>query len=199
MGKKHVLLLAVAVSVLLLLAACGTASNSNNAGNTNNIGNPVDTGNTDTDTGTDNTGTVTGDTDTGTGTNTGTGDADTNTDNNGSTNAAEPTEDDIDITIDQSPKPIEGNSFDFGVNARPEGYALTEMRWVSEQTTVINTRSEAIEHGGNGEDGFYISGNGQMMGFFYPDEMKGEEGEAMFVFENEEGKQLIWKKALTLE
>lgn len=189
MGKKHLLLLAVAVSVLLMLAACGTASNSNNSGSSNNAGNPVDAGNTNTDTGAGDTGTGTGDTDT---------DTDTNN-NNGNTNAAEPTEEDIDITIDQSPKPIEGNSFDFGVNARPEGYALAEMRWVSKQTTVINTRSEAIEHGGNGEDGFYISGNGQMMGFIYPDEMKGEEGEAMFVFENEEGKQLIWKQLLTLE
>lgn len=185
MGKKQILLLTVAIGVLLLLAACGTPSNSNNGGSPNNAGHPIDNGSTNSGAGTG-----TGNTDAGTG---------EGADNDGDMHTAVPTEADIDILIDQSPKPIEGNSFDFGVKARPEGYALAEMRWVSEQTAITNTIAEAIEHGGNGEDGFYISGNGQMMGFIYPDEMKGEQGEASFVFENEEGKQLIWKKALTLE
>ncbi|WP_029192623.1 hypothetical protein [Paenibacillus harenae] len=102
------------------------------------------------------------------------------------------------MIIDQTPKPIEGNSFDFIVNKLPEGYALAEMQWISDKSQVKNTVQEAVEHGGNGEDGFYISGDGQFMGFFYPDSMKGEEGQVIFIFRNEHGKELTWKKSISL-
>jgi hypothetical protein len=102
------------------------------------------------------------------------------------------------IVIDQTPKPIEGNSFDFVVKQIPEGYSLTEMQWISDKSKILNTTAEAIQHGANGEDGFYISGDGQYSGFIYPDSMKGEEGQVVFVFNNDQGKELTWKKKLTL-
>ncbi len=104
------------------------------------------------------------------------------------------------ILIDQTPKPVAtGHSFDFSVQQLPEGYSLSEMQWNSEQNKIVNTVQEAIEHGGNGEDGFYISGNGQFSGFFYPDSMVGEKGKAKFIFKNESGKELAWEKEITLK
>lgn len=103
------------------------------------------------------------------------------------------------IVIDQTPKPITGNSFDFGVTKLPEGYSLSEMEWKSDKTEIKSTFQEAIEHGQNGEDGFYISGNGQFSGFIYPDEMKGEEGQVLFRFIDEQGHELTWEKKLTLK
>jgi predicted small secreted protein len=108
----------------------------------------------------------------------------------------------IDIVIDQSNKPMEGNSFDFGIKQVPKGYALTEMRWTSNTVTIVNSLQEAIEHGENGEDGedgFYFSGNGQFSGFIYSDEMKGERGKATFVFTNDEGNMLMSEKEITLK
>ncbi|MFJ7828375.1 hypothetical protein [Psychrobacillus sp. NPDC096623] len=107
-------------------------------------------------------------------------------------------ESEILIIIDQTSKPIEGNSFDFVVNKVPEGFSLTEIQWISEKTQVINTVQEAIQHGANGEEGFYISGNGQYSGFIYPDSMKGEEGQVVFIFKDAKGKELTWKKTITL-
>ena len=63
---------------------------------------------------------------------------------------------------------------------------------------IVDTVQEMIEHGANGGGGFYISGNGQFMGFFYADAMKGEKGEVSFLFKNDQGKELTWKKELTL-
>ncbi|MGO4106461.1 hypothetical protein [Paenibacillus sp. YAF4_2] len=103
------------------------------------------------------------------------------------------------IIIDQTEKPIEGNSFDFVVNKIPEGYMLSKMYWKSEKNNIVNSTQEAIEHGGSGGNGFYISGDGQFMGFFYPDEMKGEKGEVGFTFVNDQGKELTWKKNVTLK
>ncbi|WP_127591818.1 hypothetical protein [Paenibacillus lautus] len=103
------------------------------------------------------------------------------------------------IVIDQTPKPITGNSFDFGVTKLPEGYSLSEMEWKSDKTEIKSTFQEAIEHGQTGEDGFYISGNGQFSGFIYPDGMKGEEGQVLFRFIDEQGHELTWEKTLTLK
>lgn len=103
------------------------------------------------------------------------------------------------IIIDQTPKPTTGNSFDFVVNKLPEGYMLAEMQWVSAKHQIKNTLQEAIEHGQNGEDGFYISGDGQFMGFIYPDEFKGEDGQVKFTFTNDQGKTLTWQKTITLK
>ena len=102
------------------------------------------------------------------------------------------------VIIDQTPKPIEGNSFDFAVNKIPEGYALAEMQWISKDNLIVNSFQEAIEHGATGEDGFYISGDRQFSGFFYPDAMKGEEGQVVLLFKNEQGDELTWKKKITL-
>lgn len=103
------------------------------------------------------------------------------------------------IVIDQTEKPIEGNSFDFTVKQLPEGYMLAEMQWVSKENLIVNSVKEAIEHGGSGGDGFYISGDGQFSGFFYPDTMKGEKGQVVFLFKDEQGKELTWKKEMTLK
>lgn len=103
------------------------------------------------------------------------------------------------IVIDQTDKPSEGNSFDFAVKQVPEGYTLSEMRWTSNTVTIVNSLQEAIEHGANGEDGFYISGNGHFSGFIYSDEMKGERGKATFVFTNEEGKELTSEQEIRLK
>jgi len=102
------------------------------------------------------------------------------------------------IIIDQTSKPIEGNSFDFVVSQVPEGFALAEMQWTSEDSLIVNSVQDAIQHGGNGEDGFYISGNGQFSGFIYPDTMKGEAGQVVFLFKDAKGNELTWKKKLTL-
>jgi hypothetical protein len=102
------------------------------------------------------------------------------------------------IVIDQTPKPIEGNSFDFVVKQVPEGFALAEIQWISKGNLIVNSVQDAIEHGANGEDGFYISGDGQFSGFIYPDTMKGEEGQVVFLFKDSEGNELTWKKKLTL-
>lgn len=118
----------------------------------------------------------------------------TSANGNDSTNSDEQ----ILIIIDQTAKPIEGNSFDFAVNKVPKGYTLAEMQWISKENKVINSVQEAIQHGANGEDGFYISGNGQFTGFFYSDAMKGEEGQVVFLFKNEQGDELNWKKKITL-
>ncbi|MCK8490058.1 hypothetical protein M0651_23120 [Paenibacillus sp. MBLB2552] len=107
---------------------------------------------------------------------------------------------DILIVIDQTPKPLaEGGSFDFTVKKAPEGYMLKEIHWKSKKNDIVNTLEEAIQHGQNGGDGFYISGNGQFMGFLYPDEMKGEEGKVTFVFGNDQGQELTWEKDVTLK
>ena len=102
------------------------------------------------------------------------------------------------IIIDQTPKPTEGNSFDFVVKQVPEGFTLAEMEWNSKKRRIVNTVLEAKAHGANGEDGFYISGNGQFSGFIYPDTMRGDEGEVVFRFTNSKGEEVTWKKNLTL-
>ncbi|MGQ8873189.1 hypothetical protein [Paenibacillus sp. TSA_86.1] len=112
---------------------------------------------------------------------------------------AEASSEEIDIVIDQSDKPMEGNSFDFVIKQVPKGYSLTEMRWTSNTVTIVNSLQEAIEHGANGEDGFYFSGNGQFSGFIYSDEMKGERGKAIFVFTNDEGNMLMSEKEILLK
>ncbi|MFC3797714.1 hypothetical protein [Cohnella sp. GCM10012308] len=111
----------------------------------------------------------------------------------------EPADQKILIVIDQTQKPIEGNSFDFFVKQLPTGYMLSEMSWMSGDTKIVNTLQDAIAHGGNGEDGFYISGDGQFMGFFYPDKMKGQEGEVSFLFKDDNGKEKSWTKKITLK
>lgn len=102
------------------------------------------------------------------------------------------------IVIDQTPKPIEGNSFDFIINQVPEGFALAQMQWVSKDNLFVNSVEDAIRNGGNGGDGFYISGNGQYSGFIYSDMMKGDEGQVVFLFQDAQGNDLTWKKKLTL-
>lgn len=111
----------------------------------------------------------------------------------------EASSEEIEIVIDQSDKPMEGNSFDFAIKQLPKGYSLTEMRWTSNTVTIVNSLQEAIEHGANGEEGFYFSGNGQFSGFIYSDEMKGERGKATFVFTNEEGGKLMSEKEIKLK
>ncbi|GGG78891.1 hypothetical protein [Paenibacillus radicis (ex Gao et al. 2016)] len=174
MNKPKYLFAATALAALLIVSACGANNQSGTFNTPDTTQTQTDKPNTDTET----------------------AEPTDKPDKAGS--GADEGDQEILIIIDQTPRPSEGNSFDFSVSKRPEGYALAEMQWVSDKSTVKNTIAEAIEHGGNGEDGFYISGNGQFMGFFYPDEMKGEEGQAIFIFKNEQGKELTWKKKITL-
>ncbi|MFC9710674.1 hypothetical protein ACFTRD_21235 [Paenibacillus sp. NPDC056933] len=108
-------------------------------------------------------------------------------------------EEQVTIVIDQTDKPSKGNSFDFAIKQIPEGYALSEMRWMSNMVTIVNSYKEAIEHGANGKEGFYISGDGQFSGFIYSDDMKGERGKATFVFTNEEGNEVTSEKEIKLK
>ena len=108
------------------------------------------------------------------------------------------TDNEILIIIDQTPKPIEGGSFDFVVKQVPEGFALAEMQWSTQHSLIADTVQDAIEHGANGKDSFYISGDGQFSGFKYPDYMMGQEGEVVLIFKDVHGNELTWKKKLTL-
>jgi len=112
---------------------------------------------------------------------------------------SKPMDKEILIIIDQTPKPTDQKSFDFVVKKLPEGYSLAEMHWNSSKNQIVNTLQEAAEHGANGEDGFYISGNGQFAGFIYPNSMSGEEGEVKFLFRNDQGDELTWEKKITLK
>ncbi|GAB1532290.1 MULTISPECIES: hypothetical protein [Brevibacillus] len=116
--------------------------------------------------------------------------------------AAEQQEKEILVVVDQEPKPIEGNSFDFFIEQLPAGYSLASMQWKSEKTDIVNTTEQAIKNdkeGISGGNGFYISGNGQFTGFFYKDELKGEKGKLILVFKNEQGNEKTWEKELTLK
>jgi len=112
---------------------------------------------------------------------------------------AEVENEEILMIIDQTEKPVEGNRFDFTVKKLPKGYALHEMQWISDKSQVKNTLQQAIDHGNNGGDGFFIGGSGNFMGFVYPDEMKGEKGKAIFMFKNDQDKELSWQKEITLK
>lgn len=104
------------------------------------------------------------------------------------------------VVVDQTKYPGQPeHQFYFQVEQIPKGYSLAEMRWESDKTTIINTTKKAFEHGGNGEDGFYISGNGQFSGFIYDEKLKGQSGEVTFVFRNDSGKERTWSKKLTLQ
>ena len=174
MNNKKMIYIVSALCLLFLISACGTNSNSNSGSPDNSNTQPPET-------------------------NQATAPIESNPENT-PTNEEDPvsTDEEILIIIDQTPKPIEGNSFDFVINKLPEGFALAQMQWISPDNLIINSLQDAIQHGADGEDGFYISGNGQFMGFIYPDSMKGDVGKAVFLFQNAEGKELTWKKEITL-
>ncbi|WP_233147135.1 hypothetical protein [Paenibacillus selenitireducens] len=118
------------------------------------------------------------------------------TEKQGSTESVTP----ILIVVDQTEQPgMNGNAFTFQVEQLPKGYALASMAWHSKKTQMNTTLVEAANNGATGDDGFYISGDGQFSGFIYPDAMKGEEGKVLFVFKNETGNELTWQKELTLK
>ncbi|WP_232436802.1 hypothetical protein [Paenibacillus senegalimassiliensis] len=184
MTKHKPILLMAALSAVLLMSACG---NNSQAGTTDPGNQPEANATNQNQTGT----------------------ADNNNSDSSNNELTDPVDstpennnpsEEILIDIDQTPKPIENKgSFDFQVKQLPEGYRLQEMQWSSESNNTVNTFEEAIEHGQTGEDGFYISGDGQFMGFFYPEEMKGEAGKATFVFVNEENQELTWEQEITLQ
>ncbi|ACT01746.1 hypothetical protein Pjdr2_3101 [Paenibacillus sp. JDR-2] len=187
MNKKTICLLVASLAVLVVMSACG---NKSETGNTNSANEGSVTEAPATNSPSDNTGNA----EESASPENATPDATKSSDAAGN-NANE----EILIIIDQTEKPIEGNSFDFVVNKRPEGYMLSKMEWKSGKTNIVNSTQEAIEHGGNGDDGFYISGDGQFMGFFYPDDLKDQKGDAKFTFVNDAGKELTWKKTITLK
>lgn len=185
MTKHKPILLMAALSAVLLMSACGSNSQAgtttpNNQSESNETNqNQTQAGNTNNN--------------------------NTDSSNNELTDPVDSTpennnpSEEILIDIDQTPKPIENKgSFDFQVKQLPEGYRLQEMQWSSESNNTVNTFEQAIENGQTGEDGFYISGDGQFMGFFYPEEWKGEAGNVTFVFVNEENQGLTWEKEITL-
>ncbi|WP_232729811.1 hypothetical protein [Paenibacillus phocaensis] len=190
MKRKTRILLTSALAAVLMLSACGNESagqNQNAPSNTAGVNAPTpakpDSGDNSATSGNE------------TATDNNQGETNDNpTDANGAANG------DILIVIDQTPKPLaEGGGFDFSVKKAPEGYMLKEIHWTSETNNIVNTLEEAIQHGQDGGDGFYISGDGQFMGFLYPDEMKGEKGKVTFVFGNEQGQELTWEKDITLQ
>lgn len=181
MIKHKPILLMAALSAVLLMSACG---NNSQAGTTDPGNQPESNATNQSQAGNNNTDSSNNEL---------TDPVDSTPENNN------PSEE-ILIDIDQTPKPIENKgSFDFQVKQLPEGYRLQEMQWSSENNNTVNTFEEAIENGQTGEDGFYISGDGQFMGFFYPEEMKGEAGKATFVFVNEENQELTWEQEITLQ
>lgn len=181
MTKHKPILLMAALSAVLLMSACG---NNSQAGTTDPGNQPESNATNQSQAGNNNTDPSNNEL---------TDPVDSTIENNN------PSEE-ILIDIDQTPKPIENKgSFDFQVKQIPEGYRLQEMQWSSENNNTVNTFEEAIENGQTGEDGFYISGDGQFMGFFYPEEMKGEAGKATFVFVNEENQELTWEQEITLQ
>ncbi|WP_026263273.1 hypothetical protein [Paenibacillus sanguinis] len=185
MTKHKPILLMAALSAVLLMSACG---NNSQAGTTEPGNQPESNATNQNQTQSGNTNNNNPDSSN----NELTDPVDSNPEND------KPTEDII-INIDQTPKPIENKgSFDFQVKQIPDGYRLQEMQWSSENNNTVNTFQEAIEHGQTGEDGFYVSGDGQFMGFFYPEELKGEAGKVTFVFVNEENQELTWEKEVTL-
>lgn len=99
----------------------------------------------------------------------------------------------IDQTQEEPP-----DQFYFSVKKLPDGYSLAKMAWDSNHD-VTNTTQEAISNGGTGNKGFYISGNGQFMGFSYDSSWKGETGVVIFYFENEAKEQVTWQKTITLQ
>ncbi|WP_028596544.1 hypothetical protein [Paenibacillus assamensis] len=105
------------------------------------------------------------------------------------------------MIIDQTKQEgFEGNMFYFTVEQVPEGYALAEMKWISDNHQIVSTYEKAFKNGATGEeDGFYISGNGQYSGFTYDDKMKGEHGQVVFVFRNDDKEELTWKQNITLK
>ncbi|MCR8842209.1 hypothetical protein NQ117_00785 [Paenibacillus sp. SC116] len=104
------------------------------------------------------------------------------------------------IIIDQRDDfPGSGNQFSFGIEKVPEGYTLAEMKWESDHNRIVDTLEEAMERGDKGGDGFSIGGSGNFSYFFYPDKMKGEQGQVIFLFRNDEKDELIWKKTITLK
>ena len=187
MTKSKSIILMAALSAVLLMSACGSKSQAGTTTTPNNQSESNETNQNQTQAGNTN-------------------NNNTDSSNNELIDPVESTPESSDpneeilIDIDQTPKPIENKgSFDFQVKQLPEGYRLQEMQWSSESNNTVNTFEEAIENGQTGEDGFYISGNGQFMGFFYPEEMKGEAGKATFVFVNEENQKLTWEQEITLQ
>ncbi|TVX93627.1 hypothetical protein [Paenibacillus agilis] len=104
------------------------------------------------------------------------------------------------MIVDQTKQEgFEGNMFYFTVEQVPEGYALAEMKWISDNHQIVSTFEEASKNGATGGDGFYLSGNGQYSGFIYDDKMKGEQGQVVFVFRNDDKEELTWKQNITLK
>lgn len=112
-------------------------------------------------------------------------------------NEIDPAKEQVLIIIDQTQEEPP-DQFYFSVKKLPDGYSLAKMAWKSNHD-VTNTTQEAISNGGTGNKGFYISGNGQFMGFSYDSSWKGETGEVIFYFENEAKEQVTWQKTITLQ
>ncbi|MGG4454579.1 hypothetical protein [Brevibacillus porteri] len=116
--------------------------------------------------------------------------------------AQEQQEKEILVVVDQEPKPIEGNSFDFFIEQRPADYSLASMQWKSEKTDIVTTTEQAIKNdteGIPGENRFVIGGSMPLYSFYYKDELKGEKGKLILVFRNEQGNEKTWEKELTLK
>lgn len=103
------------------------------------------------------------------------------------------------VVLDQTEMPIESGGLTFSFKKIPEGYALSEMHWHGEGDPIVTTYEQARENGASGEDGFYISGDGQFSGFLYPNARKGEQGEISFVFSDDAGQEATWTKEITLQ
>ncbi|MEN1987980.1 hypothetical protein [Paenibacillus hubeiensis] len=91
------------------------------------------------------------------------------------------------IELHQTDELAKHKRFEFTVRQVPEGYTLSELRWTSNQITVIDNYGQAVQHAKSGKEGFYIDEKRQISGFRYTGEMKGESGKVTLVYTDGQG------------
>ncbi|MEW4369747.1 hypothetical protein [Paenibacillus kandeliae] len=113
--------------------------------------------------------------------------------------------DDILMIIDQSELPITKGGLTYWVEKLPKGYTLTGMRWDGKGKPIVSTFEQSVENetkaseGVDTGEGFYVGGTSGNQTFIYENSRKGEKGTLSFTFTNDAGKQLTWKKEITLK
>lgn len=102
------------------------------------------------------------------------------------------------IVIDNAPGTV-GSLFTFSIKNPPKGYHLAELEWIPKSgNAVVNTLSQAIEHGQHGGQGagFNISGDGQNMSFIYTSDMRKQTGRVRVIYQAVSGAAMIGQSDL---